>query len=313
MTSQPFKILTIDGGGIRGLFPASFLSHIEEHTDKRIVDHFDLVVGTSTGAIIALGLAAGMPAQEILKFYQRLGKEVFAQPRDRFTQWFKPKYDNKRLVAELRAVFGEKVLNDFEVGVAVASYEVVAGTPRVIKNDHHKDLHWGGGLQAWKVAAASSAAPLFLPGFRIEDQDYHIDGGIWANNPVLIGITEAIRYYEQSIENLQVLSVGTGTKAFSMDVSKGLNFGKIGWVREERIVNVVSDAQSQSAFYTAKLLLKPEQYHRVDATLPAAIPMDNYKRALPLIEMADQQGRLKKNEIENVFLSELAQRTSKPI
>jgi len=75
------QILAIDGGGIKGVFPAAFLAKIEETTGKRIVDHFDLIVGTSTGGIIAIGLALGLPASEILQFYESYGPKIFAGNR----------------------------------------------------------------------------------------------------------------------------------------------------------------------------------------------------------------------------------------
>src|SRR5207248_935880 len=122
----------------------------------------------------------------------------------------RPKYDNRRLVDAFQSILGDKMLKDLKVPVCVPSHELVEGFPRVFKDDHHPDLHWGGNLPIWKVAAASSAAPIFFPAFQVEETDSHIDGGIWANNPVLVGITEAVRYFGQPLENIAVLSIGTG-------------------------------------------------------------------------------------------------------
>src|SRR4051794_19029634 len=73
------RILSIDGGGLKGALPAAFLAEVEEATGKRIVDNFDLITGTSTGGIIAIGLGLGIPAREILRFYQSHGPAVFRQ------------------------------------------------------------------------------------------------------------------------------------------------------------------------------------------------------------------------------------------
>jgi patatin-like phospholipase/acyl hydrolase len=246
MSDGPFRLLSLDGGGIRGLFSAAFLAHIEEHTGKRFADHFDLITGTSTGAVIALGLASGMPATEVLRFYQEHGEAIFSRGRG-LSQLFRPKYDNQRLIEALQDVFGEQTLNDLKVPVAIASYELVQGIPRVFKDDHHANLHWGGGLPVWKVAAASSAAPLFFPPVRVQGHDNHIDGGIWANNPIMVGLTEAVRYFDRRLDDVLALSIGTGTQAFRLDRQGATGFGLLGWLQDKRIVNAVFDAQSQSA------------------------------------------------------------------
>lgn len=303
MSDTPFRILSLDGGGIRGLFSAAFLDHVEEHTGKRFADHFDLIVGTSTGAIIALGLASGMPAADVLRFYQEHGPTIFSGGR-RFGQLLKPKYSNEPLIEALKGVFGDRTLNDLDVPVCIPSYELVEGTPRVFKNDHHPDLHWGGRLPVWKVAAASSAAPLYFPSVEVQAHDSHIDGGIWANNPIMVGITEAVRYLDRDIGDIRALSVGTGSQAFRLERKRSAALGWIGWGRDKRIVNVVFDAQSQSAHHAARLLLQlPGQYHRVDADLSSPIALDGYEAALPLIERGRQAGRENKNEVERLFLS----------
>lgn len=302
MSDGLFRLLSLDGGGIRGLFSAAFLAHIEEHTGKRFADHFDLMVGTSTGAITALGLASGMPASEILRFYQEHGEAIFSRGRG-LGQLFRPKYDNQRLIEALQDVFGEQTLNDLKVPVAIPSYELVQGIPRVFKDDHHRHLHWGGGLHIWKVAAASSAAPLYFSSVQVQTHDSHIDGGIWANNPIMVGLTEAIRYFDRSLADVLALSIGTGAQAFRLDRQQSIRLGLLGWFRDKRIVNAVFDAQSQSAHYAAKLLLHPDHYVRVDADLSSPVPLDDYRVALPLIERGSHAGRMHKNNIEQRFLA----------
>lgn len=302
MSDRPFRLLSLDGGGIRGLFSAAFLAHVEEHSGERFADHFDLITGTSTGAVIALGLASGMPAADILRFYQEHGESIFSRGRG-IGQLFRPKYGNERLIAALREVFGDQTLNELRVPVAIPSYELVQGNPRVFKDDHHPGLHWGGGLLIWKVAAASSAAPLFFPSVQVQGHDSHIDGGIWANNPIIVGLTEAVRYFNRQLEEVCALSVGTGTQAFRLDGHVSSGRGLLGWLQDKRIVNAVFDAQSQSAHYAAKLLLPAEQYLRVDADLSSAIPLDDYRAAVSLIERGAHAGRLHKNSIQQRFLT----------
>jgi patatin-like phospholipase/acyl hydrolase len=298
----PFRVLALDGGGIRGLFSAAFLAHIERHTGKSLVNHFDLIVGTSTGAIIALGLAGGLSAAQILNFYKEDGPRIFSGG-GRLRMFFRPKYDNKQLLESLQKVMGERTMNDLIGHVAIPSYDLVDGCPRVFKDDHHPALHWGGSHPVWKVAAASAAAPAYFPAFQITEGDSHIDGGIWANNPVLVGVTEAIRYFNQPLSNIAVLSVGTGSRAFRLRHEQSNRLGLLGWALGNKMLNVLFAAQSQSAHLTASLLLKPDNYIRVDADLTDPVPLDDYPRANHLIARGTAAGTRHKVAIESLFLS----------
>lgn len=306
---RPFRVLSLDGGGIRGLFQAAFLAHIEDHNagGKAIADQFDLIVGTSTGSIIALGLAAGHPASEILSFYCQHGPTIFAGSTWRkLWQLFHPKYGNTRLADAVHDVFGDKTLNDLKVPVCIPSYELVSGVPRVFKDDHHATLHWGGRQPIWKVVVASSAAPTYFPSFQLDQADNHIDGGIWANNPVLVGITEAVKYFERSLDNITVLSIGTGARAVRLTHGQTKSRGALGWGWARGgplLLNLVLAAQSQSAHGAATLMLPPDHYLRIDSDLTDPIPLDSYATAQQLIERGTQAGRTHLTKIEQTFLS----------
>lgn len=304
MSNSPFKILSFDGGGIRGLFSASVASHLEQNTGKRLIDHFDLVVGTSTGAIIALGLAAGLTGEEILQFYELHGPDIFARKR-RLSQVIRPKYSNRPFVAALQEVFGDRTLNDLKAPVCIAAYEMIEAVPRVLKTDHNAGLHWGGARTVWKVAAASAAAPTFFPPVTIDREDLHIDGGLWANNPVLIGITEAMTRFEQPLGNIRILSIGTCSKPPRFMPGKMTTWGLVSWVRRNRILETVFTAQSQAAEGVAKLLLGHHQV-RIDAELSTGVPMDSYRLAKHLIERGSQAGRNAKMTVEATFLVDTA-------
>jgi predicted acylesterase/phospholipase RssA len=303
MTDEcPFRILSLDGGGLRGLFTASFLSHVETYSRRRTADHFDLIAGTSTGAIIALGLSAGLPASEILEFYKEIGPAVFSRPR-RFRQLIVPRHANTRLISALKDVFGERRMNDLAVPVCIPSYELRSAQPRVIKTDHGPDLHWGGDQLVWKVAAASAAAPYYLPSVSIEVHDYHIDGGIWANNPVMVAITEAMRIFGQHISELKVLSIGTGSCPPRLGSRQSPHPGVVGWAWRTRLLNVILDAQSQSAHWNASCLLTAQQYHRVQIDLQPNLAMDSYRACEPLIARGQQEAMNTLAMISREFLT----------
>ncbi|MCI0623706.1 MAG: patatin-like phospholipase family protein, partial [Acidobacteria bacterium] len=219
-----FRVLALDGGGIRGIFTASFLTSLEELSGSRLVDNFDLLVGTSTGGIIAVALALGIPAQEILQLYIHQGKEIFGNPHN-LGMLFRPKYDNGPLVRALTGLFGERPLNDTLIPVCIPSYELTNSYPRIWKDDHVDELTFGGDQPAWKVALASAAAPIFFPAATVAHGDSHTDGGLFANNPSLVGLVEAVRYFRQPTQSVRILSVGAGERAERITYESGRKLG----------------------------------------------------------------------------------------
>lgn len=299
--SHIFRILSLDGGGIRGLFTTGFLAHLEAQSQRPLVECFDLIVGTSTGGIIALGLARGMSASEILNFYRDQGSRIFGNPRPWLLRWVRPKYNGKVLYSALEAIFDGVRLNEARARLCITSYETVEGIPRVIKTDHAETLHWGGDQLMWKVAAATSAAPTYFPAFQIGEQDCHIDGGVWANNPVRVAITEAISRLRQSLDDLAVLSVGTGSQRFALSHEKARRMGKVQWARPS--FDLILGSQSRAAHHEARLLLSSDRYVRVDVDLTEPIPLDDYEASLPLIERGYQAGRTNWATIANIFFA----------
>ena len=161
------------------------------------------------GGVIALALAYGAPAQTVFDLFLDKGREIFSRPR-RLGMLLRPKYDNRILTAALRDYFGSKTLDDALTPVCITSYELENSYPRIWKDDHASDLAPAGDEPAWKVALATCAAPIFFPGTQVLGGDSHVDGGLFANNPALIGLTEAVRYFRQPLERIRILSVGAG-------------------------------------------------------------------------------------------------------
>ena len=308
MNSRPFRILSLDEGGIRGLFPAAFLAELEKITGRKLVEHFDLLVGTSTGSIIVLGLASGKSAAEILEFYTEYCPSLFPTPSLRqfltkTTRWFfRPKYGNAPLIAALRQTFHETRIGDLKVPVCVPSYEVTVGWPRLFKTDHHEKLQLDNGKLVWQVAAASSAAPTYFPAFQFDPNDAYVDGGIWANNPVLVGIHEALKYCGQTLEKLSILSVGTGSRLPRLAPKKAKSMGLISWGVKGRIIELVFQAQSGSAHNVAALLLPDDRYLRIETDLDESIPLDQYDKAAVLIERGRNRARQEREKIKARFL-----------
>ena len=304
-TDPGFRVLALDGGGIRGLFTASFLSTLEGLGGGGIGEHFDLIVGTSMGGIIALALAYATPARTVLDLFLQKGRLVFGRPR-RLGMLFRPKYDNRVLSATLRDFFGSKTLNDVLTPVCVTSYELENSYPRIWKDEHAADLVPAGDEPAWKVALASSSAPIFFPGAQVSRGDSHVDGGLFANNPTLIGLTEAVRYFGQPLGRIRVLSVGAGERAERIPHERAKRMGV--WYWRTAAIEHMLIAQARISHEIALRLLDPEQYLRVNVPLERPYPLDDYDAAKNLIEPGAQAARVLYPELIRRFFSSTATR-----
>jgi patatin-like phospholipase/acyl hydrolase len=189
-----FQILSLDGGGIKGIFSAAVLNAIEDDIGTSITNHFDLIVGTSTGGIIALALGLGLSPQEIVEFYYGTGDSIFQNRLGlrSIIHWFSHKYPSKSLFegVQVPPVFRDKKLGDSKIRLVIPSYNLGEDDVYMLKTPHHKRLKRDWKLPAWKVALATSSAPTYFPACRSIDGLRLVDGGIWANNPSMVGLVE---------------------------------------------------------------------------------------------------------------------------
>lgn len=313
-----FRILAIDGGGIRGIFPAAVLAGLEERylSGRSIAGHFDLIAGTSTGGIIALGLAAGLTAGDLEQLYIERGNEIFppygpgfiGRIGRRLSAWrrlLRYSYDQSALADVLRERLGDLKLAAARTRLCIPSFEGVHGEVYVFKTPHHpdfgKDLH----ERMVKVALATSAAPTYYRPLR--DAGYtFVDGGVWANNPVMIALTEALTSFSLDRAQLRILSIGCGDDPYSVTGSKISRGGMWYW---RDIINGAMRLQSQNALGQAGLLIGPERLVRVD--VPKDVPqieIDDWRSAIALLPAsAVAAARLAGDRIASMFLTESAE------
>ena len=262
-----FRLLSLDGGGIKGAFSASVLAALEEDTGQAIAEHFDLITGTSTGGIIALGLGLGMSARDILKFYAESGATIFPntslvqRTRGVVRQFFKPKHSHTALRAALHGVFGERKFGESKSRLVIPTYDAIAGRIFLLKTAHHERFKYDINTPAVDVALATSAAPTYFAAapFPTHKDARYVDGGIWANSPVLVGVTEAVRFLGIPLECIDVLSIGTTTTPFN--IARHARSGLVQW--NAGLVALMFEGQMEAALTQARLLLNG-RVHRIN-------------------------------------------------
>ena len=303
-----FQVLALDGGGIRGIFSAAVLAGLEEDLGRPVVDHFDLVVGTSTGGLIALGLGAGMTPGEMVDLYVSGRKRIFPGPRRlrSVRQLLRPKYRAGGLQALLRDVFGDRILGESRVPLVIPSFDLGENSVYLFKTPHHERLKRDWRVLLWQVAAATTAAPTFFPAFCLpSDHVRLVDGGVWANNPAMVGVVEAVSMFGQPLDTLRVLSVGTTvdprTRRRKLD-----NGGLLQWVRSPNVVNVLLSGQSMGAFTQVQHLIGRGNAHRLDPQAPSGLTCLDAADARDLKAKAAYHSRFFCPTFESTFADHIA-------
>ncbi|EIV2915498.1 TPA: CBASS cGAMP-activated phospholipase [Serratia marcescens] len=225
-TSYPVRVLSLNGGGARGLFTISVLAEIERIIASRTGDqnikagdYFDLITGTSIGGILALGLATGKSARELEKVFFEEAPSIFPQRPgwvNMLKTLFYPIYDSSPLKATVEKMIGkDTTFNDLPRRVMIPSVNLSTGKPQFFKTPHNPDFNRDGVLKLVDAAMATSAAPTYFSPHYCEDlKSYFADGGLVANNPSYIGLLEVFRdmrsdFPAASYKDVHILNIGT--------------------------------------------------------------------------------------------------------
>lgn len=309
-----FKILVVDGGGIKGTMPAALLAQLEEGLGgRKISDYFDLMVGTSTGGIIVIGMGLGMSAREILSFYEDDGPAIFRRSwlREKIPpqlqsmmQVFFTKYDHKPLREALEKSFSNRRFGDSGKRLVIPSINADTGAPYLYKTPHTDYYKYDWRLSAVDIAMATSAAPTFFPVHINQNGLPLIDGGLWANNPVMVALTEAHCVLGRSLEDIRVLSLGCTSTPLSIqyELSNLFSFGLV-----KKLAAIYGHTQSESALGMAKQWLGEDKILRINPTAPDGwFELGDYKKIRQLKSLGREQARFYGPRIEEMFFQELA-------
>lgn len=302
----PFRILSLDGGGLKGLFSASFLAEIEAHSGKRLVDHFDMIAGTSTGGIIALGLGLGLPAARIRDFYLENGGRIF--PAQGILsrawlwcrQWVRRGYGDGPLEDALKACLGEEtLLGESRTRLIIPAFNAERVDVYLFKTSHHPRLQVDYRRPAWEVARATAAAPTYFDMHLLDGCTQLVDGGMWANNPAMVALTDAVGLVGTPLNSIRMLSVGTGFEPLSAK-SRHRHGGKAQWALDA--LEFVMRGQSQAATHQVGHLIGADNLVRVDPVVPSGrYALDRMSRELDGLGRTEARQRLER--IQELFLT----------
>lgn len=315
--NQKFRILSLDGGGVRGYLSARLLENIEKHLNEKegdvkpLGERFDLLVGTSTGAIIAGLLAIGKSAKEIEELYARDIPTIFGQQmkRNKLASliWSKYKPDTLKIKAE--EYFSNLEFKDVNTDLIVTSVDLMNMKPRLYKSDFSdENLHRVDEKLA-NAIIASASAPVYFPVARnLKYSDYLIDGGLVANNPSMVGIVDALKFTRKSKRNsnppnglneIMLLSIGTGyQQKIPFDIKPLLNAGGMDWLIQfplgkyglsTPLVEVLMSTQSKMAENHARTLLDVSggSYRRINPKIISNMRLDDADRIQELKNISD--------------------------
>lgn len=278
------RVLTIDGGGIRGIIPALVLAELEERTGRPVAELFDLVAGTSTGGILAAALtrradddrdAPLYSARDLLGLYEAEGPEIFDRSllkRLRSVDgWLDERYDDAGLVAALRRYLDGARLSDTLADLLITAYDIEGRFAFFFRSARaREDATYDFTLV--DACRATAAAPTYFEPARVTDaagdRTYAlIDGGVYATNPALCALADLARDGRtDDVELLVSLGTGSHTRPLPYELVRG--WGQLEWARS--IIDVVFDGVADTTDHVAGRLLDRDRYVRLQTMLEHA-------------------------------------------
>ncbi len=272
-------VLSLDGGGIRGIIPAVVLQEIENRTGKKISEMFDLISGTSTGGILALGLTKKddngkiqYSANALLNLYLENGGKIFESKfSHKCGSWngiIGPKFPHKNIEKILKEYFNQTKMGDAMVPTMVTTYDIEGRQPYFLKSwsDENKKV------LIKEAARATSAAPTYFSPALVnvyEDEGTKkiskalVDGGVFINNPAVSAYAEAKRIF--NTDEIVVVSIGTGQLTRPYHHKKTRSWGALKWIKP--LLDCMFDGVSDATDYQMGYFLSKDRFFRLQVEL----------------------------------------------
>jgi patatin-like phospholipase/acyl hydrolase len=293
---KSFNILSLNGGGIRGLFQAVFLNLLKQELGNSLYTYFDLIAGTSTGAIIGMALALEIDPLLIVDMYKKDGSSIFKKKLwDVVTKG--GRYDQSILKSKLESVFDSKQLRDCKTNVLFTATSIDRFTHRIFTNSEEDT---GKDLLATDVVLSSSAAPTYFNSVKLSGLDSaFVDGGMWVNNPALLAVLYANNKLKIPLDYIKLISIGTG------ETPQGLSFDEFNRIRPyslksvDSVLSVMFNSQTSYADEYMRLLVDKNNRIIINPTLKTSISMDDTLTAIAeLPPLAESEFNREKDEIK---------------
>ena len=288
---KKFRILSIDGGGLRGVVPLTILKKIEEMTGKPIWESFDLIAGTSTGGLIASALTmpeankAKYSIDDIMKVYLEKGQIIFPPRKTKLGAFIEsvddtihPKFKTAGIEKVFNEVLGQTKLTDCLTNVIIPTYDLTNNIPLFFKSNSAKS-NPNQNILMYDICRATSAGPTYLPAYKLYYPNAEenpgrlcIDGGVYINNPSMGALAEFaknFKYYDKAYEGLleidyedvYVVSIGTGTYAGHISAEDAEHKGELFWAT--RISDIMMRGVNKTTDYEMMQVLGKENYVRL--------------------------------------------------
>lgn len=282
-----FRILSVDGGGVRGIYPAHILALMERRLGVVPADLFDIIVGTSTGAIVAAAAALKIPFERVVGLYETRAEEIFVRRWFSFRGTVRSRYTSDGLEAVLAEVFGTTTMADVPGRLILPATDLSNGNVFVMKSPYLSSFVRDRDIPVATAVMASCAAPSYFDPVRVGAY-LLADGGLWGNNPSFLAYTEAVGKLGVPQDDVRILSIGTGTGHQFYDVGRhraawGL---ATGWGRT-RLVDMFLNLQSRVSTNTSTLLLR-DHYMRLSFDETGPLPLDDLSQVPRLKAKADE-------------------------
>ncbi len=298
--SEPVRILSIDGGGIRGMYPAMLLKQVEQRTHKKASELFDITAGTSAGSSICAGVATGMPAEEIVKLWQPEANNIFSRSWTRFITTgdglFAPKWPIKNFQDVLQKNLGDVLLKDAKTELICPAFETTTWEPWYFSKSAAINNADYSALKIREVVQASSSAQGYFQScpLNFQNTEYNfIDGGTFASNP-----TDVAYSYAGKPEHCLVLSIGTGRRVSRLTYREAAQMGFIAWALPT--LNITLQSSGDKTHDDMQRSLPKDKYFRWQTNLGESVSMDDPTAIPYMVKEANQYISANDKEIDRI-------------
>lgn len=291
MSAEPFYILAIDGGGIRGVFPTHILKCIQSRLKVSLLRKFGMISGTSTGSIVAAAVALDIELEKVLALYRKHGKAIFKRRRfwgpTRFEPVIRSRYEKNALKSVLNEVLGDKTLGQITIPLLLPATDIGNGGVHVFKSNYSSEFTRDSSVLLKDAVLASCSAPTYFDPTTVNEY-LLADGGLWANNPSLAAVIDAQKRLGIKIEDIRVLSIGTGHSRTCYRVTEDRKWGFVNGWKGPEFIDFLMSLQAQSTHNYLQLLLSDSQFIRLNFESDRPLPLDDCSAIHDLISNADR-------------------------